>query len=307
MARARSAADRKLVARGRGRARGARLRITLDPALVRRATRLALPLAATALGLRVGVPWVCGVARSHPYFAVHEVVVRHRGALDADTIRGFAGVEVGANVWDVDADAVARRLLGNGWIRSASVRRELPDRVVLQVREQRPVAILAVADESPGLYFLATNARIFAPVPATNARDLPIVTGLARADLAGTDAFGPRALRSALVLLRRAARRPELGTISEVHVDRAEGLVLLPERPALAIEIGWSDYDTKLARVAEVLPRWKGREGELRTVSCLFDDDVIVRLRDPSPAVPGKPGAKTTKSKTRTAKTAVGA
>jgi hypothetical protein len=246
---------------------------------VRRLVRYGIVAGSTLVAVLVLAPWLGRVAHTHPYFAVHEVAVRHRGRLDAETIRRLAGVETGTNVWQVDVDVAQTRLLTNGWIRSAYVRRELPDRVVLHVREHKPVAILAVADESPGLYYVAGNGRIFAPVAPGDGRDLPFVTGLTRADLGGSGAFGPRAVRRALDLVRHAARAPGLATVSEVHVDRKDGLLLLPTRPPLPIAIGWGNYDTKLARVAEVLPYWTGRESELASVNCVFDDEVIVRTR----------------------------
>jgi hypothetical protein len=262
--------------------------------LVHRLVRYAIVAGATLIATLVVVPWLGRVARTHPYFAVHEVAVRHRGRLEPETIRRLAGVETGTNVWEVDPEDAETRLLTNGWIRTAHVRRELPDRVVLHVREHRPVAILAVADESPGLYYVAANGRIFAPVVTGDQRDLPFVTGLTRADLGGGGAFGPRAVRRALGLVRHAARAPGLATVSEVHVDRKDGLSLLPTRPALPIAIGWGDYDVKLARVAEVLPYWAGRESELASVNCVFDDEVIVRTRTrrlDAPATKTKKGA----------------
>jgi cell division septal protein FtsQ len=279
MAGARGTARRQLVAAGRHKRRRRTDEAAVDPVLVRRLVRWTIVVGSTVLLLAVVAPWVVRVARTHPYFSVHEVAVRHRGELDAETIRRLAGVDVGTNVWDVDPEVAETRLLTNGWIRTAAVRRELPDRIVVHVREHRPVAILVVADETPGLYYLAANGRIFAPVGVADARDLPFVTGLRRADLGGNDAFGPRAVRRALALVRHAARQPRLAAASEVHVDRADGLTLVPTRPTLPIAIGWGEYDTKLARVAEVLPHWAGREGELESVTCTFDDDVVVRLR----------------------------
>jgi cell division protein FtsQ len=303
MAGARSSARRQLVAKGRGRRRAASPAV--DPAVVRRAVRWAISAAVSLVLLAVVLPWVVTVARGHAYFAVREVAVRHRGQLEPEALRTLAGVDVGMSVWDVDAEVVETRLLTNGWIRSALVRRELPDRVVIHVREHRPVAILAVEDESPGLYYLAANGRIFAPVMAGDARDLPFVTGLGREDLGGDDAFGPRAVRRALALLRQASRRPAVGAVSELHVDRDDGLTLMPTHPAVPITIGWGDYGVKLGRVAEVLPLWAGREGEIRGVICIFDDDVVVRMRARVPAKPDgaraprekKPGAKTTTTK----------
>lgn len=288
MARARGPARRQLVSRRRER-RTAAPRPAVAPALVRRLVAAAVVLGVGGLVAALAGPHVGRGLAAHPYFAVREVAVRHHGRLADETIRALAGVDVGMSVWDVDTEVVATRLATNGWVRAATVRRQLPDRIVLRVREHRPVAILAVADEHPGLYYVAANGRIFAPVGRGDARDLPFVTGLGRADLAGSDAFGPRALRRALALLRDAARRPELGLVSELHVDRAAGLTLMPTRPALPIEIGWGDHDAKLARVAEVLPLWAGRERELRSVSCAFDDQVVVRTRTARAAATGGP------------------
>jgi cell division protein FtsQ len=277
MAGARGSTRRQLVARGQTRRR--RTGFAIDPALARRVVGWVASAAGAALALGIGLPWVLEVARHHPYFAVREVALRHRGELEPESVRALAGIDVGSSIWDVDVDVVQTRLLTNGWIRTAMVRRELPDRVVLHVRENRPVAILAVADEAPGLYYLAENGRIFAPVASGDPRDMPFVTGLTRKDLAGDGAFGPRAVRRALALLRHSERQRAIGTISEVHVDRELGLTLMPIKPALPISIGWGEYDLKLARVAEVLPYWTGREGDVRDVSCLFEDDVVVRTR----------------------------
>ena len=97
--------------------------------------------------------------------------------------------------------------------------------------------------------------------------------------------------------MRHAERQPAVGKVSELHVDRELGLTLMPIKPAMPITIGWGEYDLKLARVAEVLPFWAGREGDVRDVSCLFEDDVVVRTRAradataaPATKKPGKPG-----------------
>jgi TatD DNase family protein len=102
---------------------------------VRRLVRYGIVAGSTLVAALVVTPWLVRVAHTHPYFVVHEVAVRHRGQLDAETIRRLAGVEPGTNVWKVDAETAETRLLTNGWIRSAELRRELPDRVVLHVRE----------------------------------------------------------------------------------------------------------------------------------------------------------------------------
>ncbi len=246
------------------------------PVAVRSALRIVAPIAVLA----VAVPPLVAAARRHPYFAVREVVMRHRGRVAPDDLRAALEIREGDSIWNVDPQAAAARLRARPWVRTADVRREFPDRIVVRVREYRPVAIVAVGDPAPALYYVAANGRIFAPVGDTDGRDLPYITGLGRADLDGREGFGPQSVRRALGLLRLATRESTaLGTVSEINVDRTAGLTLLPIRPAVPIELGLGDYATKLERLARVLPLWVGREGEVRGVSCMFEDEIIVRTR----------------------------
>jgi POTRA domain, FtsQ-type len=279
MAGARGAARRQLVGRSLHRRNRVRRTWTL-PRVPWRALWVLVPLA----GLWVAAPPIAQAVRTHPYFAVRDVVIHHRGRLPAADLRTALGISGGESIWDVDPAAAVARLRARPWVRSASVRRELPDRVVVRVREYRPTAILIVGDAQPGLYYVASNGRIFASVGDTDGRDLPYITGLVRADLDGHEALGPRAVHRALGLLRLVGREPGgLGPVSEVHADRERGLTLLPVRPAIPIVLGWGALPKKLDRLARVLPLWAGRAADVRELSCTFDDQVIVRLREPLP------------------------
>ncbi|HJQ82807.1 MAG TPA: FtsQ-type POTRA domain-containing protein [Candidatus Binatia bacterium] len=228
-------------------------------------------LAATA-GPRLGA-----LVGRHPYFALREVVVRNAHRVPADEVRAVARIVPGMSVWDVDVGAAAGRLRAHEWVRGARVRRELPHRVVIEVREERPVAVVAVAGNGPeaGEFYVSSHGRIFARVAARDGRDLPYITGLGTADLADGDAFGPRALRRAVGLARRSGGLE----VSEVHVDRVRGLTLMPVRPPIPIELGWTGFDVKLARLPRVLKLWAGREAEIAGVGLVFPDEVIIRTR----------------------------
>jgi cell division septal protein FtsQ len=215
----------------------------------------------------------------HPYFALREVTVRGQRRVPDERIRQLAGIEPGMSVWSVDAAAAEDRLRAEPWLRSAVVRRDLPHRVAIQVREHRPVAILAPEGGKGTLYYVAGHGSIFATVSAGDATDFPYLSGLRAADLEEGDAFGPRAVRRALGLLRATTRSPGVGAVSEIVVDRTRGLTLLPVRPAVPIEMGWNGFPAKLERLVPVLAQWKGREAAIAGVSLLFEGEVIVRRR----------------------------
>jgi cell division protein FtsQ len=185
MAGARGSARRKLVARllgSRNRRRGQRSRA----AVLRAGAAVALPVAVVATLVTFAWPPVRAAIRRHPYFAVREVVVRDTHRVSADAIRHAAAIEPGMSVWDVDAAAAEARLRAEPWVRAAHVRRELPHRVVIAVREERPAAIVVVGDGKAGAageYYVSARGHVFARVAPGDAKDLPYVTGLAAADI----------------------------------------------------------------------------------------------------------------------------
>ena len=279
MAGARGPARRELVARLLGPRRNRRRGSGPGRDALGRAFFIAL-----AGGLAIGVgPFVRDLARRHPYFALQEVVVRDHHRLPADEIRAAAGVAPGMSIWDVDTAAAEARLAAHRWVRSARVRRELPRRVVIEVREERPLAIVALEDGKDE-YYVSPHGRLFAPVGTNDARDFPYLTGLTRADLKDGERFAPRALHRALALVRQSGGL----TVSEVHLDRARGLTLLPVRPSVPIELGWSGFAAKLARLPRVLTLWAGRESEIAAVNFQFDDEVIVRTHPAGATQPAR-------------------
>lgn len=251
----------------------------------------AMPVVLPILVVALAWPVARDTMRQHPYFKIREIVAPSRGRIAADVLRATAGISLQTSIWDVDTDAVAARLRALPWVRTAKVRRAFPARVVLDVREFRPVAILRIDDpQRQRFYYVARSGRPFAQLDPDDEHDLPFISGLTAADLDGT-AYGARAVRAALSVLRKTRHRVGLlGELSEVHVDRTNGLTVLPMRPAVPIELGWEGIDLKLERLQYVLTQWIGREREMVAVSCLFDDDVIVRVANaPTPVAAVKP------------------
>jgi cell division protein FtsQ len=75
-----------------------------------------------------------------PWFAADEVVVRGARRLGAEGVRSLAGLAAGVNVFHLDVGAVERALEADPRIAEAVVERDLPDRVIVTVRERVPVA-----------------------------------------------------------------------------------------------------------------------------------------------------------------------
>ncbi len=118
---------------------------------------------------------------------------------DERELRRLAAVPTGGKLYDADAGAIARRVERNPFVRRATVGREVPGTLVVQVEERTPVA--ALRGESGGLLLIDGDGVVLPDVPARQAAlvaGLPILSGV-RAQPG--DRFASGRVRAALALL----------------------------------------------------------------------------------------------------------
>jgi cell division protein FtsQ len=215
--------------------------------------------------------------RSHPYFAVTEILVTPTTRVHPGALLEWVGLASGISIWSIDPAALAARLEAYPWVRRASVRRELPRRLVLRVTEREPAAILLLDK----LYYVDRTGTVFACLGAHDRLDVPFVTGIEAAVLGGERPYPRRAVRQALKLLAliRAAGLPF--HVSEVHIERGQGITVFPVAPPVALGFGWGRYPAKLARLGQVLGAFAGREAQIREIDLSYETQAVIRLRLP--------------------------
>jgi hypothetical protein len=265
--------------RGGGRTKRGRLR--LRPEWLRRA-RWSVIGAACGIGL-AGVLWFGlppGVRwfKSHTYFALTSISVDGNRRMSRAEILEWADLHDGMSIWDAAPGAVRSRLRGHPWVQHVSVQREFPRSLSIRLQERRPVAI-ALLDQA---HYIDRGGNILGPLRADDSRDFPIITGLEGTEAQG---FTVVAVHRALQLLRWCERLNCFDAVSEVHVDRSQGVTVFPLRSAVAVVLGWGSWRQKLARSARVFAAWEGQVGRLMAVDVSFRDLVVVRLHEePHPA-----------------------
>jgi cell division protein FtsQ len=189
-------------------------------------------IGATVGGAVVGYRWLTG----SPRFTLDSVELR--GASD----RARAGLEramtpaLGVNLFRVSVEAVERRLRAEPWVADVGVRRSLPDALIVEVVERRPLAVVDLG----GLYLADESGRVFkrADVLAGEAAGLPVVTGIDRDDYRRAPEAGAQRVREAVdaaALYRANPARPALG---EIHSDVHCGLTLFTRAPVIALRLG---------------------------------------------------------------------
>ena len=194
--------------------------------------------------------------KTTPRLKLQEIdVVGNVHALD-EAVLLLAGDLEGVPLLDVVPQDVADRVVAHPWISWVAVSRGFPDRLVIEVLEREPAALLL----AEGLYYVDASGTPFIALPAGNPVDMPILTGFddPKSPLRVQRDLGRHAVREGLRLLGELERAGYgRAGISEVHVDPEVGFSVFLLNTGTELVLGWEDFAGRL----EKLRKLETREG----------------------------------------------
>jgi cell division septal protein FtsQ len=207
------------------------------------------------------------------YFSVSEIQVRGGEKFGGNEIVTLAGLKHGMNIWHIEPATIERKVAKHPWVRRVLVRREFPRRVVIEIEERTPKAIVAMGK----LYYVDSEGVVFKEVAAGESVEFPLLTGLRRDEVGSRDPAVRRRIQDAVRLGDLMTK--DSRTISEIHFEAADRLTLYTTAYPLAVRMGWGDWEDKVRRVDRVLKLWKGHEERLVSLDASFGDQVVARVR----------------------------
>jgi cell division protein FtsQ len=184
---------------------------------------------------------------SMPYFEIKEVSVRGLKELTEKDILTLAAITPQQNLLSVNSNILAKHVSANPWVKNIYVGMELPNRLVLEVLERKPVAMVKQASD---FYLMDDEGFVFKKLGKGDEVDLPILTGIN-----GNEKEKSKLLLSTLNLLKTisaSGRYNYLGAISEINVDDIFGLSVLTDA-GLFLKLGTDDYENKLKQLTVVM------------------------------------------------------
>jgi cell division protein FtsQ len=255
------------------------------------------PLAAMlalAAGPAAAMTWLM----TSPRFAVRELsVVTGERVPELWVRQALAGV-VGDNLPRLPLARAQAILRDHPWVESASLRKDLPARLVVRVVERQAVALLRADD---GLHYLDARGVRIAPFDPSAERgvDLPLISVVAAGTpAAGTPAAGTPAGDEAAVLrpaVRLLSEIDEVGSpwiagMSEVEILGEEDFRLHTSTLPFPVLVKIGTLNQRARRLEELLPHIVERYGAA-AVDLRFARRIIVQ-----PSVAGtvarEPGAR---------------
>jgi cell division protein FtsQ len=241
--------------------------------LKRRSKHILRELLRTALLLStisiVGAGMICGYnfAISSPYFQIKEIIVHGCKELTEKEILSYAAIKPSQNLLAINLGTIARRIESNSWVKEASIGKEFPNRLIIDIQERTAIALVK---RDNGFNLLDVDGVVFKKLEKNDEVDIPVLNGCYSDDKDSV------IFTKSLELLRYLSASHEFPTIrnvAEIHGHEVFGLSLFTDS-GLCIRLGFDSYENKLKRLNTVMA-----DLERRNMNLGF---LLIDLNDPA-------------------------
>lgn len=229
-------------------------------------------------------PPVAGKIRGLLYrqktLSVQKLILEGNNMVSREEIIEKLGVGAGENIMDLDLNVMARNLEEMPAIKSALIKRHYPSALYVKVIERRPLMIV-----DDGRKLMVDGEGVVIGRVEASSPSLPTVTGIRIGNRRSADA----AAVEMIARLREAALSGGLdwpGVFSLVDVSRDDCPVIFMNGK-IPVLIGEDAFESKMLRLAKVLPRINGKETPVSYIDLRFDRRVVVGM-DREQELPGE-------------------
>ncbi len=212
-----------------------------------------LMLALVGLGCLAGYRWLTVL----PYFALQDITVTGNHRLSDGEILSISQVGLNKNSLAINIGDVESRLSANNWITSAAIKRELPNKLSIQIIEKKPQFMVRQSDK---LYYCDKAGELIAPVVPGKFSSLPFLN-------IESDAMEQaKILPEFMEVLSRRELPFDPGQIAWVNIKGGNRMEIFMDKLGLTIRLGMDNWKTQLSNLNIVWNDLKNR-GEFRNVA----------------------------------------
>jgi len=179
--------------------------------------------------------------------------------------------DLGLSAFHVPLDERRRRLLAIDWVQDASLTRLWPNRLVVRIRERKPVAFVHL----PAGRYLLIDAEGFLLSPPPRVRfDFPVMTGITAEQSEAERRDRVLAMQALIANLGSAAKQ-----ISEVNAANVENLRITTEIDQHAVELwmGDSNFSSRYQHFIAHYPEIRKTSEDTAVFDLRLDDRITTR------------------------------
>lgn len=208
------------------------------------------------------------------YFIIKDVRFMGNNFTTNDELRSLMELPADSNIFKTRIGLFQERIISHPWIRDAVIKRELPNSLVIDVKERIPAAVALYK----GRYYLIDKYGVVLGRRESlqGDRHFPVITG---ADFRGVR-FGEErpadGLIEALRVLDVLKEKKEFAGVENIIVDIEKGKLAL-RLDDYEINMGRGDYDKKLTRYVEVRHDMLDRGIASKKMDMRFYNKVVIK------------------------------
>jgi len=205
-------------------------------------------------------------------FMVKEVIVTGNQHARTDEIKNIAEAQKPMNVFLVRFSDLKERIKSLNWIESLAISSEIPDTLVIRVKEKIPIALGVYEDE---IYLLDRyGTRIDKFIPDFFSFHLPLINGLGDSEDTNYFVRMRQGLEVAKLLVDPEIQLLE--EISEIDISAAHNVRLLKEPKNTEIFLGQTAFREKLLRYKNLKNYIESNYLEIDYIDLRFNRRVII-------------------------------
>jgi hypothetical protein len=208
-------------------------------------------------------------------FRLREIEVKGNRKIPQETLLSLALIEGMPNLFTIRLKEMTKQLESHPWIDQVRGRKVFPNKIVIEVVEKKPIAILQLEE----LFYIDTQGEIFSRVGERDGYNYPILTGLTRGVIEKEPEKAKLLLTKALELLMLVEREkdPPLEAVSEIHMEKTFGITCFNQAEGLEVNMGWDRYGEKVRRLSLIWADLKKRGWGAVSVDCTDLQRMIVK------------------------------
>lgn len=224
-------------------------------------------------GLGVGTLHLYRYITTSHFFDTKHVDVSGNVRLSREQLLDLAGLKVGQNSLAMSIARAERALLSTPWVEEVSVKRLLPDRFVIKVKERVPS--FWVRKEGV-LNYANTEGTIIAPVETANFLSLPTLE---------VEAGSEEVLEHLTEYIKdlQMGRLPvEFGAVSAISINPGRGIELFLEDRNMRLSLAEDDWKGNLERLGATLSDLARRNelGSVREIRAADGNVWVIKFSD---------------------------
>lgn len=199
-----------------------------------------------------------------PLFNVTEITVLGNNGVSEETITSLSQIEIGANIYKTSKEIIKKRIKENAYIENVEVRRKLPNRIELEVKERKTSYMLEYAGSfiyinNQGYILELSNEKLEVPIIegyTTNIEELQAGNRLNKEDLTR--------LEMILKIMESKESNEILEKINRINIEDKQNYTLKMEEEKKIVYLGnASNLSSRMLYLKAVLEDTKGLTGEI--------------------------------------------